>query len=540
MLRSRPMRFPLAAVTALAVSACADQAPVAPAPSAAPASALSRLNVAPARYLVGLTAGTTELPAAVLAAAGGRVVQRIPQLGIVVLEGVTTPTALGGSGVRFAEPEGIFDAPNAERIPFAPSAAPLGNLVQASAPWYANGVQWDMKAIRAEAGWNASAGAGAKVCIIDSGIDEAHQELAGKVVAATSFVPNDPAAVPDLTKGYSPAPLDSNGHGSHVAGTVAGRGIVAASVAPDASLMTAKVFAATGGTPVGRVVGALAWCADNGAHVVNMSLGGIRYLPGGISPTLEAGYQAYAAGVKYATDRGVVVVTSAGNSNIQLPNPQQITLPAQVPGTIIVGATGPVTKTWAIDGNPDPNVITPVTVPVATAPAWDPTNPAHAWQGPDGKAFYSNFGRGVTVFAPGGRGGLALSYAKRIMLVPGSVANVRTVQGGPYDQIFSVCSSVTSQVGPADVGGAPGPNGSCLGNPGRYVAYAGTSMAAPHVAGMAAVLYAELGGDRSAANRARVMGCIAKTTDNIGPSTTFGGGRVNVAKALAALKAGNC
>jgi hypothetical protein len=65
-------------------------------------------------------------------------------------------------------------------------------------------------------------------------------------------------------------------------------------------------------------------------------------------------------------------------------------------------------------------------------------------------------------------------------------------------------------------------------------------MAAPHVTGMAAVLYGELGGVRSVTNRARVENCIKSTTDNIGDPAIYGGGRVNVKKAVDALHAGTC
>jgi hypothetical protein len=61
-------------------------------------------------------------------------------------------------------------------------------------------------------------------------------------------------------------------------------------------------------------------------------------------------------------------------------------------------------------------------------------------------------------------------------------------------------------------------------------------MAAPHVAGMAALLYSELDGVRSAENRAKVESCIRSTTDNIGPASTFGGGRVNVPRAIACIR----
>jgi subtilisin family serine protease len=126
------------------------------------------------------------------------------------------------------------------------------------------------------AGPDERAGQGAKVCIVDSGIDKTHQDLAGKVVAEVSFV--------DVAHGYagpgpSPAALDSNGHGTHVASTVTSNGIGVAGVAPRAQLMTAKVFAATGGASLAAIFDGVAWCAANGADAINMSLGGQRTRP---------------------------------------------------------------------------------------------------------------------------------------------------------------------------------------------------------------------------------------------------------------------
>jgi subtilisin family serine protease len=111
--------------------------------------------------------------------------------------------------------------------------------------------------------------------------------------------------------------------------------------------------------------------------------------------------------------------------------------------------------------------------------------------------------------------------------------------GDVKDNIFAACSRLTTYTSYVNSNGAPsGGTATCRANPGtdRYAAIAGTSMAAPHVAGMAAMLYAELDGVRSTENRARVENCIRSTTDNVGPSTTFGGGRVNVPRALACIR----
>jgi subtilisin family serine protease len=165
-------------------------------------------------------------------------------------------------------------------------------------------------------------------------------------------------------------------------------------------------------------------------------------------------------------------------------------------------------------------------------PAWDPTNAAHVWQGVDGKAFYSNWGTAVDVFAPGGRGSIPFSYEYYRFN--------QVTQGLTRDNVYGVCASTTAQTGAIDAAGAPGTSATCAGQTNRYIAYAGTSMAAPHVAGLAALLYGELGGVRSVANRERVMQCIRATTDAVGPSSTFGAGRVNARRAVEALRAGEC
>jgi subtilisin family serine protease len=177
------------------------------------------------------------------------------------------------------------------------------------------------------------------------------------------------------------------------------------------------------------------------------------------------------------------------------------------------------------------------TMPFAV-PAWDPFDPRQVWpgQGVDGKAFYSNFGPLVHVFAPGGRGGVPAGYRNRLVT---DLSGTRTQQTGSLnDNIFAACSRFATYTGYVDANRGPVSPAQCRTSPSsnRYASLAGTSMAAPHVAGIAALLYAELDGVRSPENRAKVEGCIRGTTDNVGPSTTFGGGRVNVPRALACIR----
>ena len=488
----------------LLLGACTDRAPLSPTSPAAGRGPLAGPTATPqpGRYLVGFD-GPAEIQADVLAMSGGAIIDSIPEFNVLVVDGVTAPDALRAANPKYIEAG--FDMTVTPILsddpPPSEGEAPDAVVGADATPWYVSRVQWDMRAMKADDGWQMTdGGAGINICIVDTGVDDTHQELAGKVALRTNFVTAEPRVD------------DPNGHGSHVAGEAAAKGVVVNGVAPRATILGARVLNAAGSGSETAITNGIRWCADNGAHVINMSLGGIRYrgVPSFISSPIT-----YGSAINYATTRGVVVVVSAGNSNLQQPNPAQITVPAEVPGTIVVGATGPLTRSTA----PLP-------------PNWNPFDPNQVWQGPDTKAFYSNFGIGVQVFAPGGRGAIPLSSVFRFV---NGVA-----QGGANDAIWSVCSSNSTNLGALNVGGVPSGSASCLGQTNRYWAINGTSMAAPHVSGMAAVLYAELGGVRTPQNRARVEACIRSTTDNIGDPSIYGGGRVNVHSAVDAIRSGMC
>jgi subtilisin family serine protease len=482
--------------------ACADPvaSPLAPRTPGVPTA---RADLAPAmpgsRYIVELAEGASTLSADALVASGGTLVDAVPVVNGVVVDGVTAPDAL------IADPNVRSVLPDLEMQHMGAGAATVGAASvgasmlgsPADAPMYVDGTQWNMRVIRADEAWAVtSGGAGTNVCIIDSGIDHTHPELVGKVDREISFIPN--------ANGSTQAQaIDSSGHGTHVAGTVTGNGVRIASVAPNARLFIAKVFNGTGGGgTTSRMYNAMTWCADQGADVVNMSIGFTNGLRRSTNAAMIAQFQQVA---NYVRDAGALLVTSSGNDDFVLPNATNVWLPAELDNVLNVGATAPVTDRRIAPGWP--NVIGGTY---------------------DRKSFYSNAGVGVDVFAPGGRGSIPLWFLPR-------------GQGSTYDAIVGPCAArMITLLGPTIPSrNGPGSAASCAGG-GQYVWIQGTSMAAPHVAGMAAVLRAEIGGQRSAAVATRIEGCIKQSTDVIGPSTTFGAGRVNVIAAVNRLRSGQC
>ncbi|MCP2322470.1 subtilisin family serine protease [Hamadaea flava] len=123
--------------------------------------------------------------------------------------------------------------------------------------------------IGAPTAWQAGyTGAGVKVAVLDTGIDETHPDLAGKVIARQNFAAAD---YPDEDD------RDHVGHGTHVASTIAGSGAASGGrykgVAPDAQLLNGKICVDVG-CAESWILAGMQWAAEQGADVVNLSLGG--------------------------------------------------------------------------------------------------------------------------------------------------------------------------------------------------------------------------------------------------------------------------
>ena len=140
-------------------------------------------------------------------------------------------------------------------------------------------------------------GKGVRVCIVDSGIDATHDDLAGMNLVGWK----------DFVDGKS-NPYDDNGHGTSMAGILVADGWIEG-MAPDVELLVAKALRGNGSGDDSDVVAAIDWCVENGAHIISLSLGGA---PGVLPFFFQSGRDSGDA-ANDAIDRGIFVIAAAGN-----------------------------------------------------------------------------------------------------------------------------------------------------------------------------------------------------------------------------------
>ncbi|GLF99591.1 S8 family peptidase [Streptomyces yaizuensis] len=172
--------------------------------------------------------------------------------------------------------------------------------------------------IGAPAAWGRSLdGTGVKIAVLDTGIDDTHPDLAGRVTAARNFT-------------RSPDALDRVGHGTHVAATAAGTGAKDSrfkGVAPGAQLINAKVLDDGGYGSDSESIAGIDWAVAQGADIINMSLGSPDRP--GIDP-LEAHVN------KVSAEKGVLFAVAAGN--LPMPRPGTVNSPGTAAAALTVGA----------------------------------------------------------------------------------------------------------------------------------------------------------------------------------------------------------
>ena len=236
--------------------------------------------------------------------------------------------------------------------------------------------QWDMRAIGATStgSYAVNRGAGARVGDIDTGIDLTHGDIMPNVdlAASCSFIyPDTPTSLPAEQVVRGPAQCsnkaalqDYAGHGTHTAGTIAApiNGIGTSGVAPEAKIVVLKAGTANGFFFTQSVVDALRYAGDQHLDVVNMSFFADPWLFNCRNDAEQKDIiQQISAAARYAEQQGVVLVAAAGNDGIDLNHPTTdeispdwppgaavtrnvnnscVVMPTEIPGVVVVTATG--------------------------------------------------------------------------------------------------------------------------------------------------------------------------------------------------------
>jgi len=286
-------------------------------------------------------------------------------------------------------------------------------------------------------GWvDASGGSQVHIASIDTGVELDHPEFGGP----------DGATVVAGYDYYSDDgdPSDTDDHGTHTTGTMVGKTVGVASAAGAASNVTVHVYRVCGGggCPTSAIVSAIYDATDDGVVAMNLSLGGASLA------------QSEADAIAYATAHGSLVIAAAGNDGTGT-----VSCPACDPNAISVAATD--------------------------------------WM--DEQAYYTNWGPGLDIAAPGGE-----------------LYSNTTPESGIYSSIRG----------------------------GQYAYFQGTSMATPHVTGAAAVLASANGLTVPDATRSETLRALLLcNTDDVGASgydERFGNGRLDLAKALGSGASASC
>ena len=408
--------------------------------------------------------------AATITKAGGTLVYAYDQIGVAIARSDNTSfrdNLLKDARIDNASPTAGFatQLPN-EQADAGPPDGGLPNSPATEDPLFS--LQWDMRQIRTPEA-HAITGGSPSVLVgdIDTGLDYTHPDLAANVDSANSVNCANGVPVPGAV-----AANDDNGHGTHTAGTIAAasNGIGIVGVAPNVKIAGIKAGNAAGFFFPEAVICSFVWAATHHFDVTNNSYFADPYLFNCRNdPVQRAIWKAESRAIQYAEQNGVTVVAAMGNESEDLAHPSVdatspdtqvppdvrdvnnacVVIPVEVPGVIGVTATGSTQQT---DGDSGPDYL---------------------------KSFYSNFGVGVTqVAAPGG------------------------------DSVYRTAESVNGRVLSTYPAGQP-----CLrpvvSGGATYCYLQGTSMAAPHATGVAALIVSMFGHMASG----RVKAFLAQTAN---------------------------
>ncbi|WP_053216173.1 S8 family peptidase [Guptibacillus hwajinpoensis] len=241
------------------------------------------MNYLPDRIIIGFIPGVSRKRALeIIAHVGGlTLIDEIPVLNVYtvsvdpLLLNIKMTILSNFSGVQYVEYDGILATQLTPNDPLFPQ-------------------QWGLLKINSVRGWNVTRGSTlVNIAILDTGIQTSHPDLVDKIVLNQNF--STSSSVQDL-----------NGHGTHVAGIAVATtkndlGVAGLGINP--RIMNIKVLDDTGSGSFSDVAQGVVFATDNGAKVINMSLGGTMF-----STTMQNA-------VQYAKDNGVLLAAAAGNNN---------------------------------------------------------------------------------------------------------------------------------------------------------------------------------------------------------------------------------
>ena len=480
------LRLPLALTAAgLVLTGCQSETMV-PGPQQHLQPRLSSLTASSSYVLLGKG---NKLPSdleAKVGAAGGALTAIVPEIGVAIAASSSPDFATAAGAIvgvqSVAQDQLVQWVPN-ERVQEAGVIDDgIGQASHGNNETFFN-LQWAPKAVHAPEAWDAGhIGTGVRVAVLDGGLNSNHIDLAGSVDVARSA-----SFVAGLAFNQD---VGTFSHATHVAGIIAAQddGVGTIGIAPGVTIIGVKVLNDGTGS-FGGIIQGIVYAArpiaqgGAGANIINMSLGGDFDLQRRDAAQLAA---ALSRATTYAYQRGVTVIAAAGNDAVDIDHTNNlIFVPAQSAHVIAVSATGPMG--FAV-GYPNG--------------ATDFSRPAS----------YTNFGQSaITLGAPGG------DFA-----LPGN--DLCGVPRIPSGTLTTACWVFDMVISPAGINSG-GANGS-------YSFAAGTSMAAPVVAGVAALIIEKNGGSLSPS---QVETALRQSADDLGKPGNddfYGRGFVNALRAV--------
>ncbi len=485
------------------------------------------------RYIVMYKPGTAESTGAAVASFKGQVHHQIHGTNAVVVE------------MPSSERSQLERHPNVEFVEEDLKRYPMSGSTPSTGSPYLLGQQvpYGIKMVQADQLPNGDAFAGnRKVCIIDSGYDLSHEDLAGNSVTGEY----------DSGTGWWYA--DENHHGSHVAGTIAainnsGTGVVGVNANKKLKLHIVKVFGADGWAYSSSLTAAANKCASAGANVISMSLGGA-----GKTKTEERAFATLA-------NNGILSIAAAGNDGTTT-----LSYPASYPSVMSVAAIDE-NKQWASFSQynsdveisaPGVNVLSTVPMGSGTASALSVGSTVYAPGGMDGSprltrtAPLADFGIGNAVNSA--MSGKICLIARGTVDFATKVTNCQSSGGvgaivynnaaGGFGGTLGTTATSIPSVTASDTEGASlklklGQSATVAVTPTNYAYFDGTSMATPHVSAVAALVWSYF----PSCTGAQIRATLTKSAENLGPTgrdTKFGYGLVRARAAYDRINSLGC